>query len=100
MDKLNIGRIMLPTADQDAAIKWYTETLGCSVAVDAPFGEGDRWVELAMSGGGAGIALVPPRGDYQPGRNVGVALDAADPKAAYEELTAAGVDCDEPMGGD
>lgn len=100
MDEINIGRVMVPTADQDAAIKWYSEKLGCTVAVDVPFAEGERWVELALSGGGAGIALVPPRGEYQTGRNMGVALDVADPKAAYEELKANGVECDEPMGGD
>ena len=63
----HVGRVMVPVADQDEAIAFYTGTLGFSFAADVPFGEGDRWVEVAPPGGGAAIALVPPQGDYQPG---------------------------------
>ena len=76
-------------------------TLGFSLAADVPFGDGDRWVEVAPPGGGAAIALVPPQGDYQPGRMTGIALESPDPKADHAELIAAGVDVDEElMGGD
>jgi catechol 2,3-dioxygenase-like lactoylglutathione lyase family enzyme len=99
-DKMNIGRVMVPTADPDAAIKWYDEKLGFSLLVDVPFGEGDRWVEVGTSGGGASIALVPGRNDYVAPRDTGIALDMDEPLKAYEELKAAGVDCDAPIGGD
>ncbi len=96
-----VGRVMLPVADQDAAIAFYTEKLGFSLVADVPFGEGDRWVEVAPPGGGTSLALVPPRGDYQPGRNTGVALSSGDPRADHAELKASGVDVDEElMGGD
>ena len=66
-----------------------------------PFGEGDRWVEVAPPGGGATVALVPPRGDYPAGRMTGIALDSPDPQADHAELKAKGVDVDaELMGGD
>jgi catechol 2,3-dioxygenase-like lactoylglutathione lyase family enzyme len=96
---MNIGRVMVPTAEPDAAIQWYTEKLGFSVLVDVPFGDGNRWVELATSGGGAAIALAPARGEVQPGGMTGIALDTDDALKTYEELKAAGVECDQPMGG-
>jgi catechol 2,3-dioxygenase-like lactoylglutathione lyase family enzyme len=96
-----VGRVMVPVADQDAAIAFYTDKLGFSLAADVPFGDGERWVEVAPPGGGAALALVPPRGDYQPGRMTGIALESSDPRADHDELGAKGVDVDaELMGGD
>ena len=96
-----VGRVMVPVADQDQAIAFYTDTLGFSLAADVPFGDGDRWVEVAPQGGGAAVALVPPQGDYQPGRMTGIALTSPDPRADHGELRAKGVDVDEElMGGD
>lgn len=96
-----VGRVMVPVRDQDAAIAFYTNTLGFSVVADVPFGEGDRWVEVAPPSGGAAISLVPPQGDYQPGRMTGIVLESADPRADQAELTEKGVDVDaELMGGD
>jgi len=92
---------MVPVADQDAAIAFYTNTLGFTLAADIPFGNGERWVEVAPPQGGTAIALVPPRGDYQPGRHTGVALATSDARADHAELQGQGVDVDaELMGGD
>ena len=97
----HVGRVMVPVSDQDEAIAFYTEELGFSLAADIPFGESDRWVEVAPSGGGATLALGPPRGESQPGRNTGVALDSSDPRADHAELRDKGIDVDEElMGGD
>ena len=96
-----MGRVIVPVADQDEAIAFYTSKLGFSVVADVPFGEGDRWVEVAPPGGGAAIALTPPQGDYQPGRMTGIALESHDPRADHAELKENGVDVDEElMGGD
>lgn len=96
-----IGRIIIPVADQDDAIKFYTETLGFTVTADMPFGDGDRWVEVTPPGGGAALALAPPQGEYKPGRMTGVSLQSSDPRADYEELKKNGVDVDgEILGGD
>jgi catechol 2,3-dioxygenase-like lactoylglutathione lyase family enzyme len=96
-----VGRVMVPVSDQDAGIAFYTDTLGFSVVADVPFGEGDRWVEVAPKGGGTALALVPPQGDYQPGRMTGVALESPDPRADHAELQGKDVDVDgELMGGD
>jgi catechol 2,3-dioxygenase-like lactoylglutathione lyase family enzyme len=97
----NVGRVMVPVSDQDQAIAFYTEKLGFSLTADVPFGEGERWVEVTPAGGGASLALVPPRGEYQTGRMTGVALDTSDAAAVQAELKDKGVDVDaETMGGD
>lgn len=97
-----VGRVMVPVSDQDAAIAFYTGKLGFELTADTPFGDGDRWVEVAPEAGdGTSLALVPPRGEYLTGRMTGIALDVADAGAAQARLRAAGVDVDERMmGGD
>jgi catechol 2,3-dioxygenase-like lactoylglutathione lyase family enzyme len=96
-----VGRVMVPVQDQDEAIAFYTEVLGFELVADVPFGDGDRWVEVAPTAGGTALALVPPQGNYQAGRHTGIAFEAADVRAAYEELKAKDVDVDaELMGGD
>jgi catechol 2,3-dioxygenase-like lactoylglutathione lyase family enzyme len=96
-----VGRVIVPVADQDAALAFYTGRLGFSLAADIPFGEGDRWVEVSPPDGATAIALVRPQGEYQPGRMTGIALVSSDPRADHAELKANGVDVDdELMGGD
>jgi lactoylglutathione lyase len=96
-----LGRVMVPVSDQDAAIAFYTEKLGFSKTADVPFADDDRWVEVSPPGGGATIALVRPQSDWQPGVMTNIALDSSDPRADHEELKAGGVDVDEEfMGGD
>ena len=96
-----VGRVMVPVADQDRAIAFYRDKLGFELTADVPFGEGDRWVEVSPPAGGTALALVPPEGDYQAPRNTGIALTSPDPRADHEELKAKGVDVDaELIGGD
>ena len=44
--------------------------------------------------GGTAVALVPPQGDYRPGRMTGISLGSTDPRADHAELTGGGVDVD------
>ena len=39
--------MIVPVSDQDRAIEFYTETLGFELRGDTPYGENDRWVEVA-----------------------------------------------------
>jgi catechol 2,3-dioxygenase-like lactoylglutathione lyase family enzyme len=96
----SVGRVMVPVADQDEAIAFYTESLGFTVSADTPFGENDRWVEVTPPGGGAALALVPSRENYAAGRMTGIALETPDAAAARETLAAKGVDVDPLLGGD
>jgi hypothetical protein len=38
-------------------IGFYTSKLGFWLVADVPFGDGDRWVEVAPPGGGTAMAL-------------------------------------------
>lgn len=96
-----VGRVMVPVSDQDQAIAFYRDMLGFSLVADVPFGDGERWVEVAPARGGTAIALVPPQGEYQPGRMTGIALESPDPRADHEEMRSKSIDVDgELMGGD
>jgi len=96
-----LGRVIVPVSDQDAAIAFYTDKLGFSVAADIPYGEGERWVEVAPPNGGAAIALTRGMNEFQPGRETGIALETSDAKAAHDDLKGKGIDVDaELMGGD
>lgn len=96
-----LGRVLVPVADQDRAIAFYTTTLGFTKTADDPFGEGDRWVEVTPPGGGTAVALVPPQGSYETGRMTGIALESADVRADHDELRRQGVDVDDHLlGGD
>ncbi len=96
-----VGRVVVPVADQDEAIAFYTRVLGFTLVADMPFGDGYRWVEMAPPGGGANVAFGPVRNDFQPGRPTGILLTSPDPAADRAELAGLGVDVDpDVMGGD
>jgi catechol 2,3-dioxygenase-like lactoylglutathione lyase family enzyme len=95
-----VGRVVVPVSDKDEAIAFYTRVLGFTVAADAPFGDGDRWVEVAPPGGGVTVAFGPASDDFQPGRPTGILLSSPDPAADRAELEGLGVDVDpQVMGG-
>ena len=97
----NIGVAMFTISDQDAAIDYYTNTLGWELRADVPFGDegGNRWVEVAPPGSGARLALNPPMGGQPGGSAIGV--ETPDVNAEYERLKATeGVKTGEPMGGE
>jgi catechol 2,3-dioxygenase-like lactoylglutathione lyase family enzyme len=97
----HVGRVMVPVGDQDAGIAFYTAALGFELVADVAYGEGDRWVEVGPPAGGAALALVPSGEHYPTGRMTGIALVAADARAAHEELKGKGVDVDDELvGGD
>jgi catechol 2,3-dioxygenase-like lactoylglutathione lyase family enzyme len=98
----NIGVAMFTIADQDAAIDYYTQTLGWELRADVPFGDegGSRWVEVAPPGSGTRLALNPPMGEWQPGGS-SIGVETPDVNAEYERLKAIeGVKTGEPMGGE
>jgi catechol 2,3-dioxygenase-like lactoylglutathione lyase family enzyme len=92
-----IATVIIPVADQDGAIAFYTEKLGFEKRVDIPFGGAYRWVEVAPPGAETTIALAPPppSGDTQVGkRETGISLHSEDVDAYHAELRSDGVDVD------
>jgi catechol 2,3-dioxygenase-like lactoylglutathione lyase family enzyme len=87
----HIGTVVVPVADQDAALEFYVGTLGFETRIDAPFADGQRWIEVAPPGAQTSIALVP-RENAPAG--VEVSLATVDAAADHGELRARGVDAD------
>ena len=97
----NIGVAMFTISDQDAAIAYYTQTLGWELRADVPFGDegGNRWVEVAPPGSATRLALNPPMGEWGPGGS-SIGVETPDVEAEYARVTAIdGVKAGEPMGG-
>ena len=47
-----IRTVAIPVADQERSLAFYTEILGFEKTLDAPFGPGQRWIEVSPPGGG------------------------------------------------
>jgi len=98
----NIGVAMFTIADQDAAIRFYTQTLGWELRTDVPFGDegGSRWVEVAPPGSATRVALNPPMGEWGPGGSA-IGVETPDVEAEYARARALdGVTTGELMGGE
>jgi catechol 2,3-dioxygenase-like lactoylglutathione lyase family enzyme len=89
-----VGRVMVPVSDQDRAIEFYLDTLGFEKRADIPYGDGQRWVEVAPPDAAAAIALVPPREGESAGVETRVALTTEDIDADHATLRARGVEVD------
>ena len=90
-----IATVIIPVADQDAAIAFYTGKLGLEKRVDLPFGEAYRWVEVGPAGQETTIALAPPPPGTPTGkRQTGISLQTDDVDAYHAQLKAGGVDVD------
>ena len=92
-----VGVVMLPVSDQDRALDFYVGKLGLEKRSDVPFGNGDRWVEVAPADGSTRIALVMPREGDSAGGDSRIAFATPDVKADHAALQAAGVDVDEQI---
>src|SRR5262245_38464321 len=92
-----VGTVIVPVSDQDHAIEFYTEQLGFEKRMDMPYGDGDRWVEVAPSGAATTIALVPPREGDPVGIETHIGYTTDDVDADHADLQARGVDVDDEV---
>ena len=56
-----IRTVAIPVTDQERSLAFYTDVLGFQKTLDAPFGPGQRWIEVSPPGGGATIATLSIR---------------------------------------
>ena len=90
-----INTVIIPVADVDGAIEFYTEKLGFEKRVDIPFGGQYRWVEVAPGDAETTIALAPPPPCGSSGkRETGIALHTDDIEGYHADLKGKGVDVD------
>ena len=93
----NVKFVSIPVHDQDRALGFYTEKLGCRVTTDAPMGPGMRWIELAFPRAETGIVLftAPGQESWIGGfMNMSFACDDVEGTAA--ELAKRGVEFVQP----
>ena len=92
-----VANVIVPVADQDAMLGFYTETLGLELRADVPFGDEDsgRWIEVAPAGAETPIALCPPgpKGESG-GKDTGITLQVDDIDGYHAQLRERGVDVD------
>ena len=56
-----IGTVLVPVRDQDRALEFCVAKLGFEKRLDAEFGLGRRWIEVAPAGAPTSLALVLQR---------------------------------------
>ncbi|WP_225753100.1 VOC family protein [Actinotalea sp. Marseille-Q4924] len=86
----SLATAMFGVSDQDAALSFYTDTLGWELRGDARFGpDGEhRWLEVAPPGSTARLALNPPMGGTPGGSAIGV--EVPDVLAEHARLSSVG----------
>lgn len=82
----------IPVADQERALKFYTEKLGFEVLTDSPLGA-QRWIELQCGRSQTGVVLFTPDGHQD---RVGTFFNGSfatdDVVATFTELRQRGVE--------
>ncbi len=90
-----LANVIIPTGEQDRMVRFYTETLGLEKRVDIPFGDGNRWIEVAPTGAETPIAICPPGPGVTPGgKDTGITLRTGDITAYHAQLKERGADVD------
>ncbi len=78
--------VSIPVADQDRALKFYTEVLGCELRTDMEIWPGARLVEVVPPGSDVALVLLPPDSEIP----MAVRMGTSDAAAAHARLREAG----------
>ncbi|TCN55123.1 extradiol dioxygenase family protein [Rhodococcus sp. SMB37] len=78
--------VSVPVTDQDAALKFYTEVLGCELRTDIEIWPGARLVEVAPPGSDVSLLLLEPDSEIP----VAIRLGTTDARAAHDAIRASG----------
>ena len=89
-----VRTVSIPVDDQDAALRFYVDTLGFAVLRDTPTPNGGRWIELSPAENSVIVTLEPARSDVSRGA-IGIRFTTDDIDAAHSALVGRGVDADE-----
>jgi catechol 2,3-dioxygenase-like lactoylglutathione lyase family enzyme len=87
-------------SDQQRALDFYRDALGCDVVADLPMGEGDgaqRWIEVKLPGDDTKLILFTPEGqENRIGEFSNLIFHCDDMERTYEELSGRGVEFPTP----
>jgi catechol 2,3-dioxygenase-like lactoylglutathione lyase family enzyme len=92
-----VGTVIVTVSDQDSALEFFTDKLGFEKRSDMPYGDGQRWLDVAPRGAATTIALVPPMEGNSVGGETGVAFSTEDIDADHADLRDRGVDVDDEV---
>jgi catechol 2,3-dioxygenase-like lactoylglutathione lyase family enzyme len=79
--------VSVPVTDQDAALEFYTEVLGCELRTDVEVWPGARMVEVVPPGSSVSLVLLPPDSQIP----VAIRLGTSDAQQAHDRVREAGV---------
>jgi catechol 2,3-dioxygenase-like lactoylglutathione lyase family enzyme len=83
-------------SDQQRALDFFRDALGCEVVADIPMGEGEgasRWIEVKLPRDATKLILFTPEGqESRIGEFSNVIFHCDDIQQTYEELSAKGVE--------
>jgi catechol 2,3-dioxygenase-like lactoylglutathione lyase family enzyme len=81
-----VWSVSIPVADQDRALAFYTEVLGCELRWDVEVWPGARYVEVVPPWSSVGLVLLPPDSEIP----VAVRLGTTNAETAHQLLREAG----------
>jgi catechol 2,3-dioxygenase-like lactoylglutathione lyase family enzyme len=90
-----ILNVAVPVSDHDRALQFYCGVLGFETRLDATFGPGLRWVEVAPPGAETTVALAPRNDGQSGGVDTAIRLATAKAEATHAYLVSHGVDVDD-----
>lgn len=79
--------VSIPVADQDAALTFYTEVLGCELVTDVEVWPGARMVEVAPPGSSVTLVLLPSDSEIP----VAIRMGTSDSEHAHDVVRESGV---------
>ena len=89
-----IRTVSIPVENQDAALRFYVDTLGFTMLRDNTTPNGGRWIELAPGNDDVIVTIEPAAPDVTRGP-IGIRFTTDNAEAARAQLQTAGVDTDE-----
>ncbi|GAB3613006.1 VOC family protein [Humibacter ginsengisoli] len=89
-----VRTVSIPVDDQDAALRFYADTLGFTVLRDMPTPNGSRWIELAPVESSVIVTLEPAAPDVTRGA-IGIRFTTDDIDAAHSAMADRGVEVDD-----
>ena len=92
-----VHTVGVPVTNQERALDFYVGKLGFEKRLDASFGAGQRWLEVAPPGAVTTIALVPTREGVPTGVETGIRFLSEDAEGDHANLRARGVDADQEI---
>jgi lactoylglutathione lyase len=88
----NVRSVGIYVSDQQRALDFFTEILGCELVSDQPMGADARWIEVRIPGDDTLLVLFAPDGQRdRVGTFSNVLFHCDDMQATYDELSSNGV---------